>query len=51
MAKNRFVVNSWSYGFENWIYVVLSRVRTLLGLFLYKRLDVKSPPKVPETLL
>ncbi|KAL7549698.1 hypothetical protein ACHAWF_012961 [Thalassiosira exigua] len=50
MSKDTLVVNSWSYGFANWICVVLSRVRTFSGLFLCKHLDVKRPFKVPETL-
>ena len=45
------MVNSWSYGFENWVYVVLSRVRTRSGLFLSKKLDLKKKFKVPEKLL
>ena len=44
-------VNSWGYGFENWVYVVLSRVQTRLGLFLNKKLDLKKKFKVPEKLL
>ncbi|KAL7545016.1 hypothetical protein ACHAWF_008386 [Thalassiosira exigua] len=36
MSKDRMIVNSWSYGFANWIYVVLSIVRTLSGLFCVK---------------
>ncbi|KAL7525569.1 hypothetical protein ACHAWF_001422 [Thalassiosira exigua] len=51
MSKDTLIVNSWSYGFENWIYVVLSRVRTLSGLFLCKPLDLNCPFKVPEILL
>jgi len=51
MSKDTLIVNSWSYGFANWIYVVLSRVRTLKGLFLCKPLDLHRPFQVPETLL
>ena len=39
MSKDALIVNSWGYGFENWVYVVLSRVRTRSGLFLNKKLD------------
>ena len=42
------IVNSWGYGWDNWVYVVLSRVRTRLGLFLSKKLDLKKKFKVPE---
>ena len=28
MSLDNLVVNSWAYRFENWVYVVLSRVRT-----------------------
>ena len=45
MTKDNLIVQSWNYSFENWVYVVLSRVRTLSGLFLCKKLDVtKSFP-------
>ncbi|KAL7544303.1 hypothetical protein ACHAWF_007687 [Thalassiosira exigua] len=51
MSKDTLIVNSWSYGFANWIYVVLLRVRTLSGIFLGKKLELKRLFKVPETLL
>ena len=38
-------------GFENWVYVVLSRVRTRSGLILNKKLDLKKRFKVPDKLL
>ena len=31
---DRLVIGEWATGVKNWIYVVLSRVRTLAGLFL-----------------
>ena len=37
MSKDKLIVVSWSF-IPNWIYVVLSRVRTLKGLFLLKPL-------------
>ena len=41
-----------SYTFANWVYVVLSRVHTLDGLFLCRRLDLDKPfSTVPEPLL
>ena len=33
------VVNSWAYGCSHWVYVVLSRVKTLKGLILNQKLD------------
>ena len=32
MSKDQLIVSSWNYSSKNWIYVVLSRVRTLSGL-------------------
>jgi hypothetical protein len=37
MSKDKIIVTSWSYQFKNWIYVILSRVRTLEGLYLFWR--------------
>ena len=51
MSKDALIVNSWGYGFENWVYVVLSRVRTRSGLFLNKKLDLIKKFRVPEKLL
>ena len=50
-SKDSLIVNSWSYGFANWVYVVLSRVRTRSGLILNKKLDLKKTFKVPDKLL
>ena len=36
---NAMVVQSWEYGIINLIYVVLSRVKSLKGLFTYEKLD------------
>ena len=33
------IVTSWNYFFPNWVYVVLSRVKTLCGLRLVKELN------------
>ena len=51
MSKDTLIVNSWNYQFSNWIYVVLSRVRTLSGLFLCRPLDLHCPFIVPEKLI
>ena len=39
MTKDSLIVHAWNYTFTNWIYVVLSRVRTLDGLYLCEKLD------------
>ena len=51
MSKDTLIVNSWSYQFSNWIYVVLSRVRTLSDLYLCRRLDLHRPFIVPVKLI
>ena len=33
------IVTSWNYTFPNWVYVILSRVKTLRGLFLVNKLN------------
>jgi len=42
------LANDWFYG-ANWAYVVLSRVRTMAGLYIRKRLsrDLKKYAKLP----
>ena len=47
LTKDNLIVYSWNRS-TNWIYVVLSRVRTLNGLFLMKPLklkDIKPPSR------
>ena len=39
MSMDYIIVVSWFYTVKNWVYVVLSRVRKLSGLFLFKPLD------------
>ena len=44
MSKDAIIVSSWPTGslsamFKNWEYVVLSRLRTLSGLYLIKPID------------
>ena len=36
---DHLVVNSWGYRCTHWVYVVLSRVRTLKSLILNVKLD------------
>ena len=55
MSKDAIIVSSWPTGglaamFKNWEYVVLSRVRTLSGLYLVKPIDMdKSFKPSPQT--
>ena len=47
LTKDNLIVYSWNRS-TSWIYVVLSRVRTLEGLFLMKKLklsDIKPPSR------
>lgn len=52
MSKNKLVIVDWDLKFANWIYVVLSRVRTLQGLYLLKPLKKEWLDKfqVPDDL-
>ena len=45
------VVGSWSYQFSKWICVILSRVWTFQGLFIYKKWDDTKCIKVAPNLL
>lgn len=38
MSKDGMIITKFDYSFPNWVYVVLSRVRTLDGLYLYEKL-------------
>ena len=51
MSKDIIIVNSWNYRCANWVYVVLSRVRTLAGLYLIQPLDLERSFNVPENLI
>ena len=51
MSKDVLVVNDWNYRCANWVYVVLSRVRTKAGLYLMKALDVERHFNVPQSLI
>jgi hypothetical protein len=47
MSKDVIVVTSWPTGglaaiFKNWEYVILSRKRTLSGLYLVKPIDMEK---------
>ena len=51
MSKDKLIMVSWSF-IANWMYVILSRVRTLSGLFLLKSLssDCLDTFQVPHEL-
>jgi len=55
ISKDVIIITSWPTGglaamFKNWEYVVLSRVRTLSGLFLIKPIDMDKSFKPSEEL-
>jgi hypothetical protein len=55
MSKDAIVVTSWPTGglaamFKNWEYVVLSRVRTLSGLYLVEPIDMDKSFKPSSEL-
>eukprot|EP00984_Skeletonema_dohrnii_P023782 scaffold12869_cov77-Skeletonema_dohrnii-CCMP3373.AAC.1 len=51
MSKDVIIVNDWNYRCVNWVYVVLSRVRMLAGLYLMKPLDLERSFNVPQKLI
>jgi len=53
MSKDAIVITSWPKGgiFRNWEYVVLSRVRSLSGLYLFKPIDMDKSFKPSEELI
>ncbi len=51
MSKDILIVSDWNYQCVNWVYVVLSRVRTLAGLYLMKPLDLERGFNVPQNLI
>lgn len=51
MSKDNLIVVSWNYAMVNWVYVVLSRVRTLSGLYLCCKLDEHKKFHVSEELI
>ena len=50
MSKDVVIVTSWPTGFKNWGYVVLSRVRTLSGLYLVKPIEMDKSFKPSQEL-
>ena len=49
MSKDIIIVSDWSY-IRNWVYVVLSRVRKLSGLYLQTPLDPLKCYKADQPL-
>ena len=52
MSKDVVIISSWPKGglFKNWEYVVLSRVRTVTGLYLFEPIDMDKSFKPSEEL-
>ena len=52
MSKDYLITTSWPSGglFRNWEYTVLSRVRTLDGLFLFRLIDMEKSFELSEEL-
>ena len=52
MSKDVIIITSWPRGglFRNWEYTVLSRVRTLNGLYMFNEIDMNKSFK-PSTEL
>jgi hypothetical protein len=55
LSKELLIVSSWPTGgfaamFKNWEYVVLSRIRTLSGLYLVKPIDMEKSFKLSKEL-
>ena len=48
---DHLVVNSWGYRCTHWVYVVLSRVRSLKSLILNVKLDEKRDYSVKKELI
>ena len=51
VSLNRMVIRSWSYKFPNWIYIALSRVRTLSGFFICEKSNENKKFDVEPNLL
>jgi hypothetical protein len=52
MSKDVIIVASWPTAsmFRNWEYVVLSRVQTLSGRYLFKPIDIDESSKPSDEL-
>jgi hypothetical protein len=50
MSKDVIIVTSWPTGFKNWEYIVLSRARTLSGLYLVEPINMNKSFKPSNEL-
>ena len=48
---NQLVVNSWAYRCTHWVYVVLSRVKTLKSLVLNEEIDTERSFEAKKELV
>ena len=48
LTKEAIIILDWTYNVPNWIYVVLSRVKTMKGLFLMKPINLSKVRKIPK---
>ena len=46
VSLNQMVVRSWNYSTQNWICIVLSRLRTLKGLYICHKLKYTQVTKL-----
>ena len=51
VSLDNLIIHSWNYAIKNWVYVVLSRVKTLKGLVLCKPLDIDRDYSCDQKLL
>ncbi|MGH3056409.1 MAG: hypothetical protein ACRDL7_15650, partial [Gaiellaceae bacterium] len=51
MSKDNLVIYDWNYSVPNWTYVVLSRVKTIDGLYLCREIDSTQTFQPPQELL
>ena len=50
-SLDHLIINSWAYGCPHWVYVVLSRVKTLKSLILNEKLDVHRDYEAKKELV
>ena len=50
-TKEALIVVGWTYKVQNWIYVVLSRVTTMRGIFFMEPIDVRKLKPPSQNLL
>ena len=50
-SKESLIIGEWATNVSNWIYVILSRVKTLDGLFLTSKIPENAETKPPKALI